>query len=65
MPGSTPEVFLDDVEQSLALSPVCLRFYPYLVVDGTKLAAIWRKGLYQPWNINTTVKIVGKGLVKA
>lgn len=65
MPGSTAEVFLNDVEQSLEQNPTCLRFYPCLVVDGTQLADIWRKGLYQPWDINTTVKILGKGLVRA
>ena len=28
MPGSTPDVFLDDVRTALSLSPACLRFYP-------------------------------------
>ena len=38
MPGSTPQRFSEDVEEALAFSPSCLRFYPCLVVDGTPLA---------------------------
>ncbi len=65
MPGSTPEVFLNDVQQALALSPACLRFYPCLVIDGIELAITWKKGLYQPWDLKTTVKTLGKALADA
>lgn len=65
MPGSTPENFYTDVQYAISLKPKCLRFYPCLVVAGTALAIHWQKGLYQPWDISTTVKALGKALSRA
>lgn len=65
MPGSTPEGFASDVEEALAFSPACLRFYPCLVVDGTPLAEAWRAGTYEPWDTETTVSALSRALAKA
>lgn len=65
MPGSTPQGFLDDVRESLAFSPTCLRFYPCLVVEGTPLAALWKAGGYRPWDMETTVGALGAALAAA
>lgn len=65
MPGVTPEVFLDDVDQALSLRPACLRFYPCLVPEGTGLAALWRRGEYRPWSSEETVTFLGEGLKRA
>lgn len=65
MPGSTPESFLHDVAVALSLKPACLRFYPCLVIRDTPLAALWQKGLYQPWDEATTVSVLGQGLAAA
>lgn len=65
MPGSTPQRFSEDVEEALALSPSCLRFYPCLVVDGTPLATRWRMGQYAPWELDTTITTLGKALASA
>lgn len=62
MPGSTPEVFLDDVRQALALKPSCLRFYPCLVPEGTTLARWFREGSYTPWSLEETVRTLGAAL---
>ncbi|MEG1609759.1 MAG: radical SAM protein [Bilophila sp.] len=64
MPGSTPAVFLHDVDTALALSPSCLRLYPCLVVDGTPLAALWRAGAYQPWDLATTLTTLAEALTR-
>ena len=65
MPGSTPQRFSEDVEEALAFSPSCLRFYPCLVVDGTPLAERWRMGRYAPWELDTTITTLGKALASA
>ena len=65
MPGSTPERFREDVRNALAFSPACLRFYPCLVVDGTPLATLWKKGAYGQWDTLTTVDALGGALAEA
>ena len=65
MPGSTPEVFLDDVRRSLAARPSCLRFYPCLVPEGTVLARWYREGSFAPWSVEETVRTLGKALFLA
>lgn len=65
MPGSTPEVFLNDVETALGLRPACLRFYPCLVPEGTELARRYREGSYAPWSTETTAETLGAALASA
>ena len=65
MPGSSPEVFIKDVEQALALRPSCLRFYPCLVPAGTVLARWLEEGRYRPWSLEDTVAVLGRALALA
>ncbi|MBR3880530.1 MAG: radical SAM protein [Mailhella sp.] len=65
MPGTSPDIFLQDVETALSLSPSCLRFYPCLVPDGTVLARWFREGRYQPWSLDDTVRTLGDALHRA
>lgn len=44
MPGVTPEIFQRDVRMALDCGAQALRFYPCLVINGTQLAALWRRG---------------------
>ncbi len=62
MPGCNPQVFLDDVQTSLALRPDCMRFYPCLVPKGTVLAGWLADGSYAPWSLEETVSTLGKAL---
>ena len=62
LPGCTPDIFLEDVRQALALHPACMRFYPCLVPEGTVLARWFREGLYRPWSIEDTVSTLGEAL---
>lgn len=62
MPGSTPDVFLTDVQEALSLKPDCLRLYPCLVIRGTPLAKFWETGRYIPWDQEQTVKTLGLAL---
>jgi len=65
MPGVGPDVFLHDVAVALAEGAACLRFYPCLVLEGTRLADWWREGRYTPWDVDTTVRVLGQALAMA
>ena len=62
LPGCTPDIFLEDVRQALALRPSCMRFYPCLVPEGTVLARWFRDGSYRPWSLEDTVSALGEAL---
>lgn len=61
LPGSSPEndircfkrVF-DDPD----FRPDMLKFYPVLVIDGTKLCDMWRAGEYSPLDVDTAVRLL-------
>ena len=65
MPGVTPDIFLEDVHIALGLKPVCLRWYPCLVVEGTPLALLWKKKRHVPWSLEETVATLGQALAWA
>lgn len=65
LPGEEREEILHDVRRALDFSPSCLRLYPCLVVDGTRLAAMWRAGRYTPWTVEETVETLGRALALA
>jgi histone acetyltransferase (RNA polymerase elongator complex component) len=65
MPGVDPDVFLRDVAVALAEGAACLRFYPCLVLEGTRLADWWREGRFTPWDMDTTVRVLGRALAMA
>lgn len=65
MPGVTPDIFLDDVRRALELGVDFLRFYPCLVLEGTGLAALWREGLFEPWELEPTVATLAQGWLLA
>lgn len=49
MPGSDPEIFINDTAEACGLGADLMRFYPCLVIAGTELENIWREGGFQPW----------------
>ena len=65
MPGTTPEIFLEDVSRALALGAQLLRFYPCLVLEGTGLAAMWREGTFAPWEFAPTLDALTRGWLVA
>ena len=65
MPGHTPAHFAHDVPAALAAGADMLRFYPCLVLEGTGLAAMWREGLYTPWELEPTLDALAVGWLAA
>lgn len=65
MPGVTPEIFQRDVRMALDCGAQALRFYPCLVINGTQLAALWRRGDFAPWSLEATIPALAEGWLTA
>lgn len=61
MPGVDAATFVDDVRAALDCGAQMLRFYPCLVIAGTKLAHMWREGHYKPWPLDETLNALAHG----
>jgi histone acetyltransferase (RNA polymerase elongator complex component) len=55
LPGQTRDEAEADIERCLAIGPAVARLYPCLVLEGTGLADLWRRGEYRPWTLEPTV----------
>ncbi|MDR2846327.1 MAG: tRNA uridine(34) 5-carboxymethylaminomethyl modification radical SAM/GNAT enzyme Elp3 [Candidatus Methanoplasma sp.] len=61
LPGSTPEKDLECFERIFKdpdFRPDMLKFYPTLVVSGTKLYDLWNSGGYVPYDADTAVELL-------
>lgn len=65
LPGQTPGMFINDMEVVREMTPECLRLYPCQVVEGSALAALWRRGAYTPWQLELTVELLSQALLMA
>ncbi len=65
MPGVKPADFLHDVDAALECGARALRFYPCLVLEHTGLAALWRAGLFAPWEQEETLETLARGWLRA
>ncbi len=54
LPGDRPGVFCRDVRLAIDQEPETVRLYPCLVLEETALAAIWKRGDYEPWSLSRT-----------
>lgn len=57
LPGDTAESALTSLQRVLALSPAFVRIYPTVVVAGTRLAELWRSGVYTPLGLDEAVSL--------
>jgi len=55
LPGHTLEMFEDDIAQCVRSAPDMVRLHPCLVLAGTGLEALWRRGEFAPWPLEDTV----------
>jgi len=65
LPDATPEIFLRDVDTAIALGAAFFRFYPCLVIRGTALAALYSRGQYRSWDMETPVGALAEGTALA
>lgn len=57
LPGDTPATALETGRLLAELQPNFVRIYPVLVIRDTELAALYGEGLYQPWDLLTTIHV--------
>lgn len=63
LPGHTPDMLAEDVRRCIAVAPDLVRLHPCLVLAGTPLAELWRRGGYRPWELDETVKVLGRAVL--
>jgi elongator complex protein 3 len=63
LPGSTPKQDLDifkEIFENEKFRPDMIKIYPTLVVKGTKLYELWKKGEYKPLELHETVRLLAE-----
>ena len=55
--GASPDTDRETMEALVALHPDAVRVYPTLVVEGTYLAQLYRRGQYQPQTLEEAVSL--------
>lgn len=62
LPGHAPQDFARDAATAAGLKPELVRLYPCLVLEGTRLADLWRAGEFSPWPLDRTVEALAQAL---
>jgi histone acetyltransferase (RNA polymerase elongator complex component) len=62
LPGDSKEKFLKTVSGTVRLKPHFVRIYPALVVEGSGLADMWRRGEYRPLALDEAVELCAEAL---
>jgi histone acetyltransferase (RNA polymerase elongator complex component) len=62
LPGDSKEKFLHTVSESVKLAPHFVRIYPALVVEGSGLADMWRRGEYTPLALDEAAELCSEAL---
>ena len=58
LPGDTPEGSIETAKKIAALKPDCVRIYPTLVMEGTRLYEMYKNGIYKPQSVEEAVEAV-------
>lgn len=62
LPFDTEEKTLKTAKDIIRLNPDCVRIYPTLTLEDTKLYDMYKSGDYVPWDLDRTVKILASVL---
>ena len=63
LPGSSPEKDLESFRTMFSdprFRPDMLKFYTTLVIGGTQLYDMWKRGEYQPYDVDTAVELLAE-----
>lgn len=58
--GDTPEKALKTAEDIISLNPDTVRIYPTIVLEGTYLGELYKKGEYKPQTVEDAVELCAK-----
>lgn len=61
--GSDDATDLYTAKELIKLQPDCVRIYPTVVLEGTKLASLFKSGAYRPQTLETAVPLCAKLLL--
>lgn len=57
LPGDTREKSIETAKKIIALKPSCVRIYPTLVMEGTRLADMYKDGVYTPQTVEEAASL--------
>lgn len=57
LPGADQSEALESARKAIQLDPDFVRIYPTVVLEGTALAEMYRRGHYQPWSLDSAIEI--------
>jgi len=63
LPGATPEKDYESFRQAFSderFMPDMLKIYPTLVIKGTELYEMWKRGEYEPYSLEETVELLAR-----
>lgn len=64
LPFDTPPKSLQTASRIIALGAAATRIYPCLVIEGTRLAELYKSGVYQPQSLQDTVELLAKLIIE-
>ena len=64
LPCDNNKRFNQTVSDAINMNPDFVRLYPALVMRHTSLHSMYLKGLYEPWTLSQTIKVL-KGAIKS
>jgi len=62
LPMETRESFTQTVARTIELKPEFVRLYPTVVIEGTKLAEMFRSGVYKPLELEEAVQMCAEAV---
>jgi histone acetyltransferase (RNA polymerase elongator complex component) len=57
LPGGDADEAMRSLQKAIDLRPSFLRIYPTVVLEGTKLALLWRTGAFTPWSLDQAIDL--------
>ena len=60
LPGDNDDGAVDTARQLIALKPEAVRIYPTVIVRGTELERLWRRGIYQEHTVEDAVRVCAR-----
>ncbi len=54
--------FFENVKTAISFHPECMRYYPFLVVEGTAFGKLWHKKVLNLWSGNDCINALGYAL---
>jgi histone acetyltransferase (RNA polymerase elongator complex component) len=64
LPSDTPDKSLNTASRIIGLGASATRIYPCLVIEGTRLAELYKAGKYRPQTLEEAVQLIAKLIVE-